>query len=58
MTLDLEGAQVWLNQKPEIDIEIQPGKDHLIVIRRNNNTASFGQRYLTKPVEHSDQELI
>ena len=57
----LEGLQVVyppMDDEQDIDFSIQPGEEHIVILRRTENSCTYGLQYMTHPRELSDEEMM
>lgn len=58
----LEGLEVvYPHMSPDeedIEFTVQPGQDHIVVLRRTQNSCTYGLQYMTHPRELSDEEMM
>ena len=47
---DLDGGQ-------DINFTVQPGEDHIVILRRTENSCQYGLQYMTHPRPLSDNEM-
>ena len=46
------------NQDGELELDIPAGKDHVVILRRNQAACQYGLEYLTHPRELEEDEMI
>ena len=37
---------------------MEPGQDHIVILRRNENSCKYGLQYLTHPRQLNDEEMM
>ena len=51
--------QAWpIEKTPDIELNLKPGEDHIIVLRRVEGSAAISYSYSTKERQRSDDDLI
>ena len=57
----LEGLEViyppMVNEE-DIEFSVDPGQDHIVILRRNENSCKYGLQYLTHPRTLTDEEMM
>ena len=54
----LEVAYPELVDEQDINFTIQPGEDHIVILRRTENSCQYGLQYMTHPRPLSDNEMM
>ena len=57
----LEGLEVIyppLVDDQDIEFSIEPGQDHIVILRRYDNSCKYGLQYLTHPRQLTDEEMM
>jgi len=41
----------------DVELDLQPGKDHVVILRRTQGSCTYGLHYLTHPRTLTDGEI-
>ena len=56
--IGLEVAYPEVVEDQDINFTIQPGEDHIVILRRTENSCQYGLQYMTHPRPLSDNEMM